>query len=399
MENKLPSYPLELGSSGNIMRSIFEYANKRKAEIGEENVYDYSLGNPSVAPPKQLNDTLIDILSNEEKNTIHAYTSAQGDITNRKRLAASLNKRFNANVDENDIYFTVGAAASLTCVFNGLTIPNDEYILFAPFFGEYTIFIEASGGKVVICPPNYETFEPDLIAFEKSINKNTKAIVINSPNNPTGVIYSRETLQKIADILNKKQKEFNHPIFLISDEPYREIVFDNNEVPWIPSIYDNTIVCYSYSKSLSIPGERIGYILVSKKVFDRDNVFSSICGAARMLGFVNAPSIFQRVAALLDGTVADISVYETNRNILYAGLKRFGFECIKPMGAFYLLLKSPIEDANEFSLKARDFDLLIVPTDSFALPGYIRIAFCVSTDTIKASLRAFEKLAKEYNLI
>lgn len=393
---KLPEKSLALGTTRNIMREIFEYGKLRSAEVGAENVFDYSLGNPSVPAPLCVNDMINELLSGNEASSIHAYTSAQGDLRNREALASSLMRRFGGNVSPSDIYFTVGAAASLTCTFHGLTVEGDEYVLLAPFFSEYKVFIEGAGGKIVVTPPNFENFMPDFKAIENAINENTKGIVINSPNNPSGVVYDEETIKELASLLDKKSKEYNHPIFLITDEPYRELVFEGVKAPWVPSFYDNTIVCYSYSKSLSIPGERIGYIFVPETVEDHDKVYASICGAGRKLGFVNAPALFQRVAALCDGETADVSVYEHNAKLLYSSLTKMGFECIKPGGTFYLLIKSPIPDANEFCLKAREFDLLIVPTDSFMCPGYVRIAHCVPTERIERSMQAFEKLAKYY---
>ena len=395
---KLPDNVLKHGITRNIMRETFEYGNKRKAEIGAENVYDFSLGNPSVAPPKEVNDTIREILAGELSDSIHAYTSAQGAPDNRARLAASLEKRFGGKISPDDLYFTVGAAAALTVTFKALTMPDDEFVLLAPFFSEYEVFLENAGAKAVICPPDYETFMPDFDALDKCITAKTKGLVINSPNNPSGVVYTEEVIIKIAELLNAKSAEFGHPIFLITDEPYREIVFDGGKAPWVPSFYPDTIVCYSYSKSLSIPGERIGYIFVPQSVTDHDNIYASVCGAGRMLGFVNSPSLFQKVASLCDGLTADMSVYERNRDLLYNSLVEMGFDCIRPGGTFYLLMKSPIPDATTFCLDARKYDLLIVPTDSFRCPGYIRIAFCVETETIERSLKAFEALAKDYKL-
>ncbi len=393
---KLPEKTVALGTTRNIMREIFEYGKIRSQQIGAENVFDYSLGNPSVPAPDCVNNTINELISGDEKSSIHAYTSAQGDLRNREALAASIKRRFGTDASPSDIYFTVGAAASLTITFHALTVEGDEYVLLAPFFSEYKVFIEGAGGKVVVTPPDFENFMPDLKAVEAAITENTKGIVINSPNNPSGVVYSEEIIKELAALLDKKSKEYNHPIFLITDEPYRELVFDGYKAPWVPNYYDNTIVCYSYSKSLSIPGERIGYIFVPSTVCDHDLVYASICGAGRQLGFVNAPALFQRVAALCDGATADISVYQHNAELLYNSLTKMGFECIKPGGTFYLLLKSPIDDANEFCLKAREFDLLIVPTDSFMCKGYVRIAHCVPTERIERSLAAFEKLAKCY---
>lgn len=395
---KLPENVLAHGRTRNIMRETFEYGNKRKAQVGSDKVYDYSLGNPSVAPPRSVNDTVRDILSGELSDSIHAYTSAQGAYDNRKRLADSLQRRFGGNVSPDDLYFTVGAAAALTITFKALTVPDNEFILLAPFFSEYEVFLQNAGAKAVICQPDYKDFMPDFEAIEKAININTKGIVINSPNNPSGVVYDGAVIARLSELLRKKSEEIGHPIFLINDEPYREIVFDGKRAPWVPDFYDNTIVCYSYSKSLSIPGERIGYIYVPERVCGHDDVYAAVCGAGRMLGFVNAPSLFQKVVSICDGQTADMSVYERNRDLLYNSLVEMGFDCIRPGGTFYLLMKSPIENATEFCLSARKYDLLIVPTDSFRCPGYVRIAFCVETKTIENSLPLFAKLAADYNL-
>lgn len=399
MALNLPQDVLALGNTRNIMREIFEYGKLRAAQVGPENVFDFSLGNPSVPAPACVNESIKRCLEGEETASIHAYTSAQGDLRNRQTLAESLNRRFNAGASADDLYFTVGAAAALTCIFHALTVPGDEYILLAPYFGEYKVFIEGAGGKPVVTMPDYETFEPDLEAVAKSITENTKGIVVNTPNNPSGAVYSRQTLEKLAAILREKSAEYGNPIFLITDEPYREVVYGGTEITWVPSVYENTIVSYSYSKSLSIPGERIGYVFVPKTVTEQRSVYAAVCGAGRRLGFVNAPSLFQRVAALCDGQTADISVYERNAKLLYDSLSAMGFHCLKPGGTFYLLFQSPIPDAVAFCEKARDFDLLIVPTDSFSCPGYVRIAFCVPTSRIERALPAFQKLAEAFGVL
>ena len=383
----LPENMVQLGSRRNIMREIREYGLLRAREVGAENVLDFSLGNPSVPPPPQVNDTIRAILD-----------SAQGDLAVRESLAASLTRRFGMHYGPDDLYITVGAAAGLCCCFRALACPGDEFILMAPYFTEYDIFVRGNGGIPVVVPPDYATFQPDMKALEAAITPKTKALVVNSPNNPSGAIYSAETLSAMADLLRRKAAEYGHPIYLISDEPYREIVFQGFTVPWIPDFYDDTLVCYSYSKSLSAPGERIGYVLVGEKVAESRAVYAAICGAGRVLGYVNAPSLFQRVAAACDGLTADLTVYQTNRDLLYRGLTAMGYTCVEPGGTFYLLLKSPVPDAGAFCKRAQDYDLLFPPTDDFACPGWCRIAFCTATEQVEKALPIFEKLAREYGL-
>lgn len=394
----LPQDLVQMGTKRNIMREIREFGILRAKEIGAENVFDFSLGNPSVAPPPQVNDTIRAILDGPQADSIHSYTTAQGDLVVRQALAASITKRFGGDYSANDLYLTVGAAAALCCCFRALACPGDEFILFAPFFTEYTYFVSGNGGIPVVVPPDYATFQPDLAAFEAAITPRTKGVVVNSPNNPSGVVYSPDTLRAMADILRKKADEYAHPIYLISDEPYREIVFQGFTTPWLPDFYADTLVCYSYSKSLSLPGERIGYILVPSAIAARDTLYAAICGAGRVLGYVNAPSIFQHVAAACDGLTADLSVYQTNRDLLYHGLTEMGYTCIEPGGTFYLLLKSPESDASAFCARAQEYDLLFPPTDDFGCPGWCRIAFCTATSTVERALPIFAKLAKEYGL-
>ena len=396
--SNLPENMVQLGSRRNIMREIREYGLLRAKEVGAENVLDFSLGNPSVPPPPQVNDTIRAILDGPQGDYIHAYTSAQGDLAVREALAASLTRRFGMTYRPGDLYITVGAAAGLCCCFRALACPGDEFVLMAPYFTEYDVFVRGNGGIPVVVPPDYDTFQPDMKALEAAIGPKTKALVVNSPNNPSGAIYSAETLTAMADLLRRKSAEYGHPIYLISDEPYREIVFQGFTVPWMPAFYDDTLVCYSYSKSLSLPGERIGYVLVGEKVAARKEVYAAICGAGRVLGYVNAPSLFQRVAAACDGLTADLTIYQTNRDLLYQGLTAMGYTCVEPGGTFYLLLKSPVPDANEFCKRAQDYDLLFPPTDDFACPGWCRIAFCTTTEQVQKALPIFEKLAKEYGL-
>lgn len=395
----LPQNMVQLGAHRNVMREIFEFGKLRAQEIGAENVLDFSLGNPSVPPPREVNRTLKEILDGPQGDSIHAYTSAQGDQSARVRLAESLTRRFGGPYSANDLYFTMGAAASLCCCFRALACEGEnEFILLAPYFTEYKIFCQQNGGVPVVVPPDCSTFLPDFTALEEAITPRTRGVLVNSPNNPSGVVYGRETLTRLADLLRRKEKEYGHPIFLISDEPYREVVFQGFRVEWIPGCYDNTLVCYSYSKSLSLPGERIGYVLIPPTVADHDLVYAAVCGAGRALGYINAPSIFQQVAAACDGLTADISVYQTNRDLLYRGLTGMGYSCVEPGGTFYLLLKSPEPDAASFCARARAYDLLLPPADDFECPGWCRIAFCTTTEKVKKALPVFETLAREYGL-
>ena len=394
---KINEKMLALGTVRSVIRDTFEYGNKRAAEIGRENVFDFSLGNPSVAAPDVVGDTMIDLIKNENPVMLHGYTSAQGAQPVREAIAEDINKRFNAGVDKDDIYMTCGAAASLTVSINALACDGDEFIAIAPFFPEYRVFVEASGAKLVTVPADTKAFQIDFDSLIASITPNTKAVIINTPNNPTGVVLTEETITRLCDILREKSEEYGSPIYLISDEPYRELVYDDSTVvPYLINCYDNTLVCYSFSKSLSLPGERIGYIVVSNKMKDNRDIYAAVCGAGRALGFVCAPSMMQRVVVKGLGQTADMSVYKKNRDLLYNALTSYGFECVKPDGAFYLFVKAPIADANEFCMKARDYELLLVASDSFGCEGYVRISYCVTTEMIERSLPAFKKLADFY---
>lgn len=385
-----------LGTARSVIRELFEYGNQRAAVVGRENVYDFSLGNPSVAPPPVVNETAIRLLQ-EPNSPIHAYTSAPGDYAARQRFAGSLNRRFQGNYKPEQLYLTVGAAASLCCCFHALSCPGDEIIVFAPYFPEYSVFIAGAGAKMVVIPPEMEHFQIDFDAFEQALTPNTKGVVINSPNNPSGVVYSLETLQKLAGILKEKAAQYGHPIYLISDEPYREIVFSGFQVPWVPHLYEDTIVCYSYSKSLSLPGERLGYVLVPDQVTDSADVYAAIAGAGRCLGYVNAPSLFQQVTSLCCEETSDLAFYERNANILVPALREMGYHVPQPGGAFYLFPRSLEPDDLAFSERAKkDFDLLLVPGTGFGAPGHVRLAFCVDTGMIKRSLPKFKALAESY---
>lgn len=386
----------KLGATGSAIRELFEYGRRRKQEIGEANVFDFSLGNPSVPSPAIVQESLIDLLENVDPTKLHGYTSASGDINTKKAIAEYLNKKYNANASSELIYMTCGAAASLTISLKALLNAKEEVIVFAPYFPEYKVFIENALGVVKIV--NYEepSFLPNLKDFEKKITENTKCVIYNSPNNPTGVVYDLNTIIKLTDILKKKEEEYNHPIYLISDEPYRELVYGNISVPYITNYYDNSIVCYSFSKSLSLPGERIGYILVSSSCVNKKEVFASICGAGRSLGYVCAPALFQLMIPKCLGYTSNLKIYENNRNILLNELTKYGYEVVKPDGAFYLFVKALNNDALAFSELAKKYELLLVPSDSFGCPGYVRISYCVSDEQVINSLPAFKKLIDEY---
>lgn len=385
-----------LGTVRSVIRDTFEYGNKRAKEIGRENVFDFSLGNPSVPTPDIVSDTICELVKNQNPVMLHGYTSAQGAEATRAAIANNLNERFNAGINKDDIYMTCGAAASLTVTINALACENDEFIAVAPFFPEYRVFVEAAGAKLRVVPADMVNFQIDFDALESLITPNTKGIIINTPNNPTGVVFSVETINRLCDLLRKKSEQYGAPIYLIADEPYRELVYDDIEVPYLTNCYDNTIVCYSFSKSLSLPGERLGYIVVSNKMADNRDIYAAVCGAGRALGYVCAPSMMQQVVVPALGKTSDISVYKKNRDLLYNALTEYGFECVHPDGAFYLFMKAPIYDANEFCMKARDYELLLVPSDSFGCEGYVRISYCVSTEMIERSLPKFKELAKFY---
>ena len=388
---------LNLGNNRSIIRELFEFSKKRKAEIGCENVFDFSLGNPSTPPANCVNETLIELLNNNDPCYIHGYTSAAGDIVVREAISNDLNKRFNTNYDYNDLYMTCGAAASLCIVFKAITEnKTDEILAVAPYFTEYKIFVTNASATFKVVKADEKSFQINFNELTKMLNPNTKAIIINSPNNPSGVIYSKESLEKLAKILKEKEKEYNHPIYIICDEPYREIAFDNIEVPHIPKIYSNTIICYSYSKSLSLPGERIGYILVPKSVKDNKDIYAACIGAGRAYGYVCAPSIFQKMIAKCADKTSNMEIYKQNRDILYKGLTKLGYQCVYPQGAFYLFVKSLTPNAYDFMEMAKKYNIIIVPSDDFGIEGYVRIAYCVSKETIVNSLPQFEKLINEY---
>ena len=387
-----------LGSSRSEIRELFEYGRRRKAEIGEENVFDFSLGNPSVPCPDEVNEALISLIKNEDPTKLHGYTSAPGDDGVRTAIAKHITNEHGFAVSKDNLYMTVGAAAALTCTLSAVVCPGEEVILLAPYFPEYKVFTEQVGAvaKIVMC--NERTFEPDASAISDAITEKTAAIIVNSPNNPSGAVYSEECIKAIAKILEEKSEEYGKSIYLIADEPYRELVYDGAKIPFVPKYYKNTIVCYSYSKSLSLPGERIGYCLVSPEADECDAVYSAVCGAGRSLGYVCAPSLLQKVIPYCLNLISDVEVYNRNRQLLLTKLTDFGFEVVKPQGAFYLFIKSPMEDARHFSEVAKKFELLIVPSDSFGCTGYARISYCVKTEQITRALPAFKALAEHLKL-
>ncbi|TAH71170.1 MAG: pyridoxal phosphate-dependent aminotransferase [Anaerolineaceae bacterium] len=382
--------------TSSVIRAMFE-EGKRLAKIyGKENVYDFSLGNPSVEPPAQITKALISILNEEEPGNIHGYMNNSGYEDVREKIALSINHNFGTNFRAANIIMTVGAAGGLNVILKSLLNPGDEVITFAPYFGEYRNYVSNYDGVLVTISPNAKDFQPNLNEFEEKISSNTKAVIINSPNNPTGVVYSEETIKRIAEILNKKEQEYNKSIYLISDEPYRELVYDNAEVPYLTKYYKNTIIGYSFSKSLSLPGERIGYLVIPDETDDYENLISAANVATRILGFVNAPSLIQRAVARCLDVKVDVEVYNRNRELLYSSLLSYGYECVKPQGAFYLFVKALEQDDKKFAEAAKKHNILIVPGSSFGYPGYVRIAYCVDYSMIERSLPGFKKLADEY---
>ena len=387
----------ELGSKRSAIRELFEYGKKRAEVVGAENVYDFSLGNPTVPAPDCVNETIRELTEELNSIQLHGYTSAQGDLECRQATADYLNRTYGTHFHADNFYMTMGAAASLSICFKALTTDrDDEFITIAPFFPEYRVFVESAGAKLVVIPPDTRNFQIDFDALEKSLTPHTKGVIINSPNNPSGAVYSAETIAHLAEILRKKSVEFGTEIFILSDEPYREIAYDGVEVPYVTEFYDNTLVCYSYSKSLSLPGERIGYVLVPDEAYESKKVYAAVCGAGRALGYVCAPSLFQKVVTRCIGATGDISLYKKNRDILYKGLTDIGYECYKPDGAFYMFVKALEPDADAFCEKAKEEDLLIVSATGFGCPGYVRISYCVDEDMIRRSFAAFERLYKKY---
>ena len=386
----------ELGAMRSCIRELFEYGLRQAKAVGKENVFDYSLGNPSIPAPALVNESIRDIVENENTLQVHGYTSAAGYDGVRKAVADDLNARFQAGVRPENLFFTCGAAPALVSVLKALiTGPEAEILTVAPFFPEYRPFTEANGGKFTVVPPDMEHFQINFEALEAAINGNTQGVIINSPNNPSGVVYTRETLERLAAILRAKGEEFGHPVYLIADEPYRELVYGGVQAPWVPAIYENTVVCYSWSKSLSLPGERIGYVLVPDACADAEALYCAVAGAARICGHVCPPSLLQRVVARCVTQMPDLAAYDENRTLLYRELSRMGYHMAKPDGAFYLFIQAPDGDSEAFSEKAKQKNLLVVPGTSFGCREYFRICYCVSNDMIRRSLPVFEELINE----
>ena len=381
-----------LGANRSVIRDLFEYGRSRAAVVGEENIFDYSLGNPSIPSPAQVNDTIRAVLADTDSLAVHGYTSAVGDYATRKAIADDLNARYNAGAEAEDFFIGCGAAPELVAVLNALAVPGGEVLALAPYFPEYKPFSQCAGLTFKVVPPDVPGFQIDFGALENLLTPATQAILVNSPNNPSGVVYSEETLKKLGGLLTAKSEEYGHPIYIISDEPYRELTYGGITTPWVPHFYPNTVVCYSYSKSLSLPGERIGYVYVPKCAADSKALYAAVAGAARAGGHVCAPSLWQKVIARCVALRPDLESYDRNRKALYDGLTACGYEMAKPDGAFYLFIKAPGGDAVAFSEKAKQKDLLIVPGDGFGCPGYFRICYCVSYDMIQRSLPVFKSL-------
>ena len=384
----------ERGNAPSAIRELFAYGMERKAQIGEDKVFDFSIGNPSVPAPDSVAETIRE-LADMAPAQLHAYSAAQGLESTRAAIAENLNKRFGTHYTADNLYLTMGAAACLSACFTALIKPGDEIIVIAPYFPEYRIWIEFAGGVCVEVPAGEDNFQIDLDALEQAITEKTKAVVINTPNNPVGTVYTRETLEGLADVLVQAEQRFGHDIYLISDEPYRELTY-GVEVPWVPAIYPNTLVCYSWSKSLSLPGDRIGYVLVPNEVHDSREVYLAVCGAGRSLGYICAPVFFQRVIERCVDEPTNVEAYAVNREILTHALDELGYEYIEPDGAFYLWIKALEPDAQAFSNKAKEHELLLVPSDSFGVDGWIRAGYCIDKSTIEHSIPAFAALKADY---
>ena len=388
---------LEWGRSKSCIRELAAYGAARKAEIGADKVFDFSIGNPSVPAPPALDAALRALLETEDSTVLHSYTPAAGLPSLRRAIADDLRTRLGAPVTAEGIYVCCGAAAGLAACCRGLIRPGEEAVAFAPFFPEYRVFAEGAGGVLKTVPPD-ERLRPDWEAFARSLGEKTALVILNSPNNPSGVVLREDDLTRLAAILADAQRRVGHPIYLVSDEPYRELVYDGALPPCPLRFYDNAVLCYSFSKSLSLPGERLGYLAVSERMEEKEAVFAALAGAARASGYVNAPSLMQRAVERCLGLTADLGVYRVNRELLYRALCEAGFSCVYPDGAFYLFMKSPEPDAKAFSERAKRYELLLVPSDDFGLTGYVRLATCVSTDMIRRSLPAFRALAESYGL-
>lgn len=384
--------------NNSAIRTMFEEGNRLKKQYGADKVYDFSLGNPGVPAPDCVREAIVDLANNEDPVILHGYMNNAGFEDVRETIAQSLNRRFGTDFSAKNLIMTVGAASGLNVILKTVLNPGEEVIVFAPYFLEYGAYVKNYDGKLVEISPDTETFQPDLEELERKITANTRAVIVNSPHNPTGVIYSEDTIKALAAILEKKQKEYGSVIYLISDEPYRELAYDGAEVPYLTKYYKNTVVGYSYSKSLSLPGERIGYLVIPDDLEDSETVIAAAGIANRILGSVNAPSLMQKVIARCVDAEVDVAAYDKNRRALYNGLTACGFQCIKPQGAFYLFVKSPVADEKEFCEAGKKYNILMVPGSSFACPGYVRLAYCVSYETIINSLPEFKKLAAEFSL-
>ena len=387
-----------LVNNNSAIRVMFEEGNRLRAKYGADKVFDFSLGNPSVPAPDCVREAIIELVNETDPTVLHGYMSNAGFEDVRQTIAESLNKRFDTKFSAKNLIMTVGAASGLNVILKTILNPGEEVIVFAPYFLEYGAYVRNYDGVLVEISPDTATFQPNLAEFEKKITPKTKAVIVNTPHNPTGVVYSEETIRKLSAILEAKQKEFGTVIYMISDEPYRELAYDGVEVPYLTKYYDNTVVGYSYSKSLSLPGERIGYLVIPDEADGSEELISAATIANRTLGCVNAPSLIQKVVAKCVDAKTDLAAYDKNRQALYNGLKECGFECIKPQGAFYLFVKSPVADEKAFCEAGKKYNILMVPGSSFACPGYVRLAYCVSYETIVNSLPEFKKLAAEYGL-
>ena len=385
----------QMGAVRSCIRELYEYGRVQAAQVGEENIFDFSLGNPSIPSPPEVNEAIRQLLTDTDSLKLHGYTSAYGDLQTRQAIADDLNARYDAGVAPEELFVGCGATSELAAVIRALMVENAEFLAIAPYFPEYRPFVENAGAAFRVVAPDIPDFQIRLDAVEAALTENTAAIILNSPNNPAGTVYTRQTLHALAELLTEKSRQYGHPIYIISDEPYRELVYDGAQVSFLPLIYPNTIVCYSYSKSLSLPGERIGYVYVPRQAQDSKQLFYAVAGAARMGGHVCAPSLTQKVVARCAHLRPDIAAYALNRKALYDGLVAAGYEVAKPEGAFYLFVKAPGGDANAFSEKAKKYNVLLVPGDGFGCPGYFRLCYCVSYDTIQRSLPLFEKLMKE----
>ena len=385
---------LALGANRSVIRDLFEYGRRRAALVGEENVFDFSLGNPSIPAPPEVNETVRAILTDTDSIALHGYTSAIGDFETRKAIANDLNRRYGIATRPESFFIGSGAAPELIAVIRALAVEKGEMLAIAPYFPEYKPFCEANGVAFRVVPPDIPGFQIHFSALESCLNANTQAVILNSPNNPAGVVYTRQTLETLAAMLKKKSAEYGHPIYILSDEPYRELTYGGIVAPWVPAVYPDTVVCYSYSKSLSLPGQRIGYVYVCEQAAEAERLYAAIAGAARACGHVCAPSLWQKVIARCAHLRPDLARYDENRRMLYDGLTAMGYEMAKPDGAFYLFIKAPGGDAVAFSEKAKQKDLLVVPGDGFGCPGYFRVCYCVSPDKIRRSLPIFRELIK-----